>query len=259
MTTWSEDPVPRAKVYSACTVVARPPRTVANVNDDQPSILKTGTTTVGITFKEGVVMGTENRATMGHFIAHKRTQKLFRIDDNLGLAVAGLVGDAQLLQRYMSAEVELYKLKRGSPMTVRAASTLMANILSGRRMYPYWVQLLLGGVDGNGQWVYSLDAAGGSIPDEYTSGGSGSPYVFGVLEDHWKEAMNQNDAVDLVLRAITAAMKRDAASGDGVDIAVISKKGYQPVSEADLDKRRKALGLSSESGSRASKATKEEA
>ncbi len=215
----------------------------ASLEQTRSEPLKTGTTTVAITIKDGVVMGTENRATMGNFIAHKGTQKLFRIDENLGLAVAGLVGDAQLLQRYLSAEVELYKLKRGGQMSVKAASTLMANILAGRRMYPYWVQLLLAGVDESGSHIYTLDAAGGSIPDRFTSGGSGSPYVYGVLEDNWKEDLKEQDGVDLVLRGITAAMKRDSASGDGVDIAVITRKGYAPVSAADLDKRRKALNI----------------
>jgi len=90
--------------------------------------VKTGTTTVAITCKEGVVMATEHRATMGTLIAHKETRKLFKIDDNIGLAVAGLVGDAQVLQRYLSAEAQLYKLKRNAPMTVRAAATLLSNI-----------------------------------------------------------------------------------------------------------------------------------
>jgi proteasome beta subunit len=86
--------------------------------------VKKGTTTIGLVCKDGVVMATEMRATMGTLIAHKTTQKLFKIDDNLGLTVAGVVGDAQTLARYITAEVELYKLKRGQQMTVRSAATL---------------------------------------------------------------------------------------------------------------------------------------
>lgn len=205
--------------------------------------VKTGTTTVGITCKDGVVMATEHRATMGHLIAHKTTQKLFKIDENMALAVAGLVGDAQLLQRYLTAEVELFKLKRDSQMTVLAASSLMANILSGRRYFPYWVQLLLGGVDNSGPSVYSLDAAGGFIPDKYTTAGSGSVFVFGVLEDHYKDNMNINDITDLAIRGITAAMKRDSASGDGIELCQITKKGYKPIPEAEIQKRQKKMGI----------------
>ena len=209
----------------------------------EKNLLK-GTTTVGITYKDGVVMGTEHRATMGTLIAHKSTQKLFKIDEHMGLTTAGLVGDAQILSRYLIAETQLYKLKRKIPMSIRAASTLMANILNGRRYYPYWVQLIIGGVDSEGNHVYSLDAAGGSIPDVYVTTGSGSPYVYGVLEDHFRENMTQGDCVDLAIRGISAAMKRDAASGNGLDIAVISQKGgWKQVSQDDIAKRLSKMGL----------------
>ena len=115
--------------------------------DAQQNVLKTGTSTIGITFDGGVVVGADHRATMGHFIANKSVQKLFKIGDNLALTTAGLVGHAQSLSRTLSAEVALFQLRRQQPMTVRGAATLTANILSGR---PHWVQLLIVGVDDEG-------------------------------------------------------------------------------------------------------------
>jgi len=201
------------------------------------NVVKTGTTTVGITCKDGVVMGTEHRATMGTLIAHKTTRKLFKIDENIGMAVAGLVGDAQLLQRYISAEVKLYRLSREKPITIKGVSTLMANILAARRYFPYWVQLLIGGVDNEGSHIYSLDAAGGSIEDEYVAAGSGSVFAYGVLEDHYKKKMSLREATELAVRSISAAMSRDAASGNGMDICQITrKKKYVELSKTDVDK-----------------------
>ncbi len=205
--------------------------------------LKTGTTTVGLTCKDGVVLATEHRATMGTLIAHKATQKLFKIDENIGLTVAGLVGDAQLLARYLKAEAELYKLKRNSEMSIKAAATLMANILQGRRFFPYYVQLIIGGVDIDGNHVYSLDPAGGSIPDKYVSTGSGSPYVYGVLEDLYKDDMNISETADLAIRAINSAMRRDSASGDGIDVTMITSKGYKQLTEDEVAKRKAKMNL----------------
>jgi len=205
--------------------------------------LKTGTTTVGLTCKDGVVLATEHRATMGTLIAHKTTQKLFKIDEHIGLTVAGLVGDAQLLARYLKAEAELYRLKRNSGMSIKAAATLMSNILAGRRYFPYWVQLIVGGVDNEGGHVYSLDPAGGSIPDKYVTTGSGSPYVYGVLEDYYKDDMNINETADLAIRAITAAMKRDSASGDGIDVCIITSKGYKQLTDDEIAKRKAKMNL----------------
>src|SRR2546430_612271 len=56
---------------------------------------RTGTTTLAIAAPDGVVMATEKRATMGHLIGHKNTQKLFAVDSHLALTTAGLVGDAR--------------------------------------------------------------------------------------------------------------------------------------------------------------------
>jgi len=206
--------------------------------------LKTGTTTLGLVCKDSVVMAAEHRATMGTLIAHKTTQKIFKIDDHIALTTAGLVGDAQLLARWLTAEAELYNLKRNQEISIKAAATLMANILSGRRYFPYWVQLLVGGMDSDGGHVYSLDPAGGAIPDNYITTGSGSPYVYGILEDHYREKMTANDGIDLAIRALHAAMKRDAASGNGMDVVLIDKKGYQETPKDKIEQRIKKMGLS---------------
>lgn len=205
--------------------------------------LKKGTTTVGIVCKTGVVMATEHRATMGTLIAHKTTQKLFKIDDHMGMTVAGLVGDAQVLVRWMRAEAEIYRLKHNEGMSVKGAATLMANILNGRKFYPFWVQLIIGGTDSHGSYIYSLDAAGGSIPDDYVTTGSGSPYVYGVLEDHFRPGMDINAGIDLAIRGIHAAIKRDSASGNGIDVAHINKKGYIQLDEDKVKERIKTMDL----------------
>ncbi|MCD6512789.1 MAG: archaeal proteasome endopeptidase complex subunit beta [Thermoplasmata archaeon] len=204
---------------------------------------KKGTTTVGIVCKEGVVAAAEHRATMGTMIAHKVAKKLYKIDEHLVMTTAGLVGDAQILARYLKAEVELYSLEREEKIPVGGAATLMANILNKTKFAPYYVQLIVAGVDASGPHVYSLDAAGGAIEDIYTSTGSGSQFVFGVLEDNYKEGMSVDEGVDLAIRAISAAMKRDSASGNGIDVVVITKKGYKELSSEEIEERRKKLGL----------------
>src|SRR3989304_2528985 len=187
---------------------------------ERPPELETGTTTVGLACKDGVVLAADRRATAGTMIAHKRTKKVYRIDDNLGLTTAGLVGDLQVLARYITAEAELYRLKRNLPMSVEAAATLTANILAGRRYFPYWVQLVIGGVDPRGSHVFSLDMAGGGLEDTYVSPGAGSPYVYGVLEDHWTKGRNVKGDEETEIRVFIWAKRRDAASGEGIDVAV---------------------------------------
>jgi|SRR5579859_5224168 len=169
---------------------------------DIDNLLK-GTTTIAMICKDGVVLGTERRATAGTMIAAKQTQKVFKIDDNLGLTIAGLVGDAQTLVRYLRAEVSLYRLRRSAPLSVEGAATLLSNILSGNRMFPYYAWLLMGGVDAKGGHVFSVDPAGGSIEDRFVSVGSGSTFAYGVLEEGYSRDISVSDGVDLALRGLT--------------------------------------------------------
>jgi proteasome beta subunit len=208
---------------------------------DENEVTKTGTTTVGMVCKDGVVVATETRATMGTLIAHKTTKKLYKIDEHIALATAGLVGDLQVLARYLNAEANLYRLKREMKMPVKSAATLMSNILNQRKFYPYYVQLILGGYDETGGHVYSLDAAGGAIPDKYTASGSGSPYVFGVLEDNYKDGLSIEEGINLAIRSITAATSRDSASGGEINIAVINKDGFKELSTEEIKKRTQKL------------------
>lgn len=194
--------------------------------------VKTGTSTIGITFDGGVVVGADHRATMGHFIANKSVKKLFNISDYVALTTAGLVGHAQSLSRTLAAELKLYELKQGKHMTVKGAATLTANILVGR---PHYVQLLIVGVDSSGSSVYSIDSAGGSIPDVYCATGSGSPYMYGVLEDQFKMNMSQKDALKVAAKALLASAQRDAASGNGMDLAVITPEyGFRQLTETEV-------------------------
>lgn len=198
-----------------------------------------GTTTVGLVCDKGVVMATERRATMGHFIASKDATKIYQIDDLVAMTTAGSVGDAQRLVKWMQVEAKLYKMRREEPMTVKGIVTLLANILSGSRYYPYFVQLLVGGVDKNGPSLYSLDAIGGVIEEKKAvSTGSGSPIAYGVLEDRYSERMPIDEGVELAVRAIHTAIKRDSASGDGIKVVKITAEGYEEIDENEVKKIR---------------------
>ncbi|MDG6244335.1 MAG: archaeal proteasome endopeptidase complex subunit beta [Methanolobus sp.] len=201
-----------------------------------------GTTTVGIVCNDGVVLATEQRATMGNFIASKTAKKIYQIDDLVAMTTAGSVGDAQQIVRVISVESKLYKMRRKESMTIKGLTTLLSNMLSGQRYYPMMVQLLVGGCDKNGPAIYSLDALGGNIEEtKAVATGSGSPMAYGVLEDRYKQDMSTEDGVELAVRALHNAMKRDSASGEGIDVVVITRDKYTRLDQEDVKKMREQL------------------
>ncbi|MGD0080365.1 MAG: archaeal proteasome endopeptidase complex subunit beta [Methanoregula sp.] len=196
-----------------------------------------GTTTIGIVFAGGVILATEKRATMGYMIASKKAKKVYRVADRIGMTTAGGVGDAQQLARILTVECSLYHIRRSRPITVGATATLLSNYLNQNRYFPYYVQLLVGGIDDNGPSVYSVDAMGGATKEEeIVATGSGSPMAYGVLEDRFRPGMTEDEAIDLAIRGLKSAMKRDAGSGEGIHVVVITKDKYQELSEDDLKK-----------------------
>ncbi len=198
-----------------------------------------GTTTVGLKCKDGVVFATERRATMGNLIAHKNTMKIFKIDDHIGATIAGGVGDAQSLMKYISAEVALYRLRNGERISVESAATLTSNILHSSRFYPFFVQTLIGGVDDKGSALFSLDPTGGLIGDKMISTGSGSPFAYGVLEDRYHDDMDVEEGIDIAIKAIQSAMARDAFSGNGVLVATVTEEGFKMMPEEEVMNRLK--------------------
>lgn len=173
---------------------------------------------------------------MGTMIASKKAKKVYQIADRIGMTIAGGVGDAQTLVRLMQVECNLYQIRRGRDMTVGASASLLSNVLNQNRHYPYYVQLLVGGFDIDGPSVYSVDAMGGASKEEdIVSTGSGSPFAYGgVLEDRYEPNMDEAAAVDLAKRALRSAIRRDSASGESMNIVIITKDKYEEMTEEVL-------------------------
>jgi proteasome beta subunit len=186
-----------------------------------------GTTTVGLTCKEGVVLVSDKRATMGSLIAHKEVDKIFRLDEHIGMTVAGAVSDAQTLARWIIAEANLYRIRKGEEISVKGMATLISNLLHSQRYYPMLLQLIVGGFDSSGPKLFSVDLMGSAIEDNIISTGSGSPVAYGVLEDGYNKSMSMDEATELGVRALKAALGRDAMSGNGIDVVKITQDGYQ--------------------------------
>jgi proteasome beta subunit len=181
------------------------------------------TTIVGIRTKEGVVLGSDRRASKGFFIGSKITQKITKIDDTLAVAIAGQLSDADYMVKLVKAERNLIELRRGFPVTVKESARLIANqAYTGLKNYqPYFVELLVGGVDQEGGHIFVADMSGAITSEEFASSGSGSPIAYGVLESIYHKNMTNEQAKEVATKAVAAAMERDPGSGNGIDVLTI--------------------------------------
>lgn len=195
-----------------------------------------GTTTVGVVCKDGVILASDTRVTMGFYVAHKHGKKIYRIDDHLAMTISGSVADAQRTVDILTANAQLYKISMNRPMPINSAARLVANLLFSSRYAPLIAQVLVGGVDDTGPHVYSLDPFGSLTEEKCVATGSGSPVAYGILEDKYREGMSVAELLPVVVQAVNSAMKRDAASGDSFNVAVIDANGYRELTDKEKEK-----------------------
>jgi proteasome beta subunit len=186
-----------------------------------------GTTTVGLIASEAVILAADKRATAGNVIASRRAKKIIKITDYAAMTISGLVADAQALADTLRENARYYEISNNRRMPIIGFATLLSNILFSSRWFPYIVQLIVGGYDVKPR-LFVLDPYGSiTEEEEYTATGSGSPIALGLLESKYKRELDIEEGIKLAVSAVKAAIARDSASGDGVDVAIITKKGYE--------------------------------
>ncbi len=197
-----------------------------------------GTTTLGIICQDGIILAADKRATMGNFISNKEMKKVWKIDDNLAITIAGGVGDAQEIIRILKLHNEIYKMNESRPMSPKSAVSLLSVILNNNKMVPFYIQLIIGGLDNNNKpQLFNLDPGGGYTEEKaYTTTGSGTEFAVAYLDDNYSENMLTKDVVKIAAKAISAAIKRDIFTGDAILVATITKDGYKEYTGKDLEK-----------------------
>ncbi|ARS88782.1 archaeal proteasome endopeptidase complex subunit beta [Natrarchaeobaculum aegyptiacum] len=193
---------------------------------DLDTVNKTGTTTIGITTDDGVVIATDMRASLGgRFVSNKNVQKVEQIHPTGALTMVGSVGGAQSFISSLRAEVNLFESRRGEHMSINALATLAGNFARGGPFFA--IHPILGGVDDEGSHVYSIDPAGGVMEDDYTVTGSGMQLAYGHLEQAYEDDLSNDEAMTIAARGIKSAAERDTGSGNGVFLCEITDEGVE--------------------------------
>lgn len=204
------------------------------MNEKQLNHIK-GTTSVGLSCKDGVILAADTRATGGYLVASKRARKVYKITDNIGISVAGSVGDTQELVRILRGETNFYRMREGMQMSVRGAAKLTANVLHQYRLLPYLAILLVGGMDESGSRLCLLGLDGSLIEEKKVVIGSGSPIAHGVLESEFREDMSVEDALPLTVKALKSAMERDIMTGNELKVATLTVEGYRELPSEEIE------------------------
>ena len=190
-----------------------------------------GATAVGITFDNGVVLAAEKRVSYGTHIVSRSGKKVFKLTDTVGSVAAGMISDMNNLMREVTAHAKILQLETNQPVLPNSIAKLMGVIMYQQKFFPMMTQIILAGIENKKPAVYVLDPLGSVIPDEYATVGTGAELAIGVVESEYKKNLSEKEAVDLAIKSIRSAVNRDAASGDGIDILIVTENEIREQSE----------------------------
>lgn len=191
-----------------------------------PKAVKTGTTIVGIIFKDGVILGADTRATEGPIVSDKNCEKIHYLAPNMYCCGAGTAADTEMITQLISSNLELHRLNTGRIVPVVAAKTMLSQRLFQHQGY-ISAALVLGGVDNTGPHIYSISPHGNTDKLPYTTMGSGCLAAMSVFESRWKPEMEEEEGKKLVRDAIAAGVFNDLGSGSNIDLCIITKAGVR--------------------------------
>lgn len=206
---------------------------------------KTGTTTVTIVCKDGIVLAADKRTTAAGMIVYKKAKKIVPVNERIAVTTAGTVSDIQLYVKLLKAEIKLKDIQTQRMTSVKEAANLLSGIMYSYFRRPSMIlsiaAFVVAGKDEEGFHAYTLGPDGSLIDvDEYASDGTGSVFALGVLETLYKKNMSVENGIKVGVKAINAALQRDTASGNGIDVVTITDKGLQWVLEKELETKLEA-------------------
>jgi len=189
--------------------------------------LLTGATAIGLKLRDAVVLAAEKRVSYGGYVMSRSGKKVFKVSDRVAIAAAGLFADMQTISRILSAEIRYRELLTSTRMRVRSIAKLLSTILYSYKYFPFLSEVLVGGVDDDGPHLFVLDFVGSLIEDDYAAVGTGASIAIGIIESEYSPEMSIEKARDLAVKAIKAAASRDVTSGDGIDLAIVTRDRVQ--------------------------------
>ena len=205
------------------------------------NVLKTGTSLVGIVCKDGVVLAADRRVTLGgQVVAQKDFYKVYTLNDYLAVSVSGQVSDAQVALRVIAAQIKLKELKAKKRLSMKEAANFISTFYFQNIRQPSMIPAIVGSLvagfneDGTAElYNISPDGAINKI-SKYDASGSGTTFIWGLLERQYKENMTIDEGVQLAVESLKSSSERDAASGSGIDVFTITKDGIKQVVKQEI-------------------------
>ncbi|MDH3312817.1 MAG: archaeal proteasome endopeptidase complex subunit alpha [Nitrosopumilus sp.] len=200
--------------------------------------VRRGTIAVGVKCKDGIIIAVEEKPRKLQI--SNIAQKIFQIDDHVGVAAAGYIPDARSQVDNARFFSQSNKMIYDEPVEVETIAKHLADQCQQYTQYagvrPYGVALILGGVVNSTPQLYLTDPSGTYISYDAIAIGSGSDQVTDFLEKTYKDDLSLDDAAVLAAAGIYLSSE-DKESTSHIRMAHIKTETglYELVSDEQIE------------------------
>ncbi|KAG0439144.1 putative proteasome subunit beta type-1 [Dictyocoela muelleri] len=187
-------------------------------------IEKTGTTILALSFNEGIILAADTRTSMGTYVSNRVSNKITCIANNIYCCRSGSAADTQMIANIMKQEIKKIEVMTGKLASVYSAAKICSKLIYN---YDLLAGMIIAGYDENGFSIYQISLGGSLFKSNWAIGGSGSAYIYGLIDSEYKEGMCKNEAIEFAKICVACAISRDNSSGGGIRIAVILENSIE--------------------------------
>ncbi|PSC76812.1 Proteasome subunit beta type-6 [Micractinium conductrix] len=186
----------------------------------------TGTTIVAVSYAGGVVIGADSRVSTGTYVSNRASDKITSLCDNVYLLRSGSAADTQAVSDYVRYFTESHEMQLNRTPGVWTVANLVKEM---NYQYKHLVgaMIVAGWDEDEGGQVYGCPIGGTISREPWTTDGSGSTFLWGLLDSEFKDGMSRQEAEDLTATALALAMSRDGSSGGVIRLVTICKEGAE--------------------------------
>eukprot|EP00468_Gymnochlora_sp_CCMP2014_P000953 CAMPEP_0167740704 /NCGR_PEP_ID=MMETSP0110_2-20121227/433_1 /TAXON_ID=629695 /ORGANISM="Gymnochlora sp., Strain CCMP2014" /LENGTH=198 /DNA_ID=CAMNT_0007624643 /DNA_START=195 /DNA_END=791 /DNA_ORIENTATION=- len=184
---------------------------------------------MAIEFKGGVIIGADTRTSTGSYVANRVSDKLTPVHDKIYCCRSGSAADTQALADMVAYYMNWHSIEVDKDPLVKTAANMFASMTYKNKDRLLASIICAGWDEEEGGQVYAIPLGGSKVRQSYAVGGSGSTYIFGYCDAHFKKGMSKEECQKFVAKAISHAMSRDGSSGGCVRMAIITKAGVERV------------------------------
>jgi len=184
-----------------------------------------GTSIIAVEFDGGVVMGADSRTTTGSYIANRVSNKITGIHERIFCCRSGSAADTQAIADYVRYYLELHSAELGEIPSVKTAGSIFREFCYHNRDALMAGIICAGWDPREGGAVYNIPLGGALVRQPFAIGGSGSTYIYGYCDAHFKPGMTRAECEEFVVNCLALAMSRDGSSGGLIRVVTIDGEG----------------------------------